>query len=154
MVIPMMADFTEQIAGWTYEDEYSVYSLPKTDDTVSELLCGDYYAYLDPKGSVAGYFCFGPSARIPAMQENAYAQPALDFGLGLAPDRCGYGHGVTFVQTGLDFARSEFRVQPIRLTVAAFNRRAIRTYEKTGFVKTAEITHRLTKQLFYIMIRP
>lgn len=51
-----------QISGWTYENEYSIYSFHQDEDTVKELMNGEYYAYLDQYNDLSGYFCFGKSA--------------------------------------------------------------------------------------------
>jgi ribosomal-protein-alanine N-acetyltransferase len=40
---------------------------------------------------------------------------------------------LTFVQSGLNFAMNNFSPARFRITVATFNERAIRVYERTGF---------------------
>jgi len=141
-----------QIAGWTYKNEYAVYSFTQTGDTLDELMNGEYYARLE-QGELIGYFCFGQSARIPTVEKDAYTDEALDMGLGMRPDLCGQGLGYAFVKSGLGFAQSRFACKQLRLTVAAFNLRAIRVYEKLGFRRTAEISHRLSHKPFLVMIR-
>ena len=152
MLLPMTDTYAGIISAWTYPNEYAVYSFTQTDETITELMNGGYYAYLDGQGRLTGFFCFGPSARIPTGDSHAYAEDALDIGLGMRPDLCGQGSGTVFVQAGLKFAASAFAPKRIRLTVAAFNMRAIRTYEKLGFQKAASITHQRTQQPFYVMI--
>ena len=61
------------------------------------------------------------------------SEPALDVGLGMRPDLTGRGLGEEFVHAGLRFARETYSPPAFRLTVAAFNRRAIRVYERAGF---------------------
>lgn len=48
------------------------------------------------------------------------------------PALCGQGKGLYFVNAGLTFVREKFAVTGFRLTVAAFNQRAIKVYEKPG----------------------
>ena len=57
----------------------------------------------------------------------------VDFGLGLHPDLTGKGLGANFVRAGLDFVQSQFSLKSIQLRVAAFNRRAIKVYQRVGF---------------------
>lgn len=58
---------------------------------------------------------------------------AVEIGLGLRPDLTGRGLGRAFLEAGLAFARDKYRPTIFRLSVAAFNRRAIRVYERVGF---------------------
>ena len=57
----------------------------------------------------------------------------LEYGLGLRPDLTGRGLGQEFVRAGLEFGRARFAPRKIMLNVAAFNKRAIRVYERLGF---------------------
>jgi RimJ/RimL family protein N-acetyltransferase len=105
---------------------------------MAELTGGSYYAVRDGYGGLAGFYCIGASARVPAGQKlHAYDDTGLmDIGLGMAPTLCGKGLGLAFLVRGLAFLREEFSASAFRLSVAAFNRRAIRVYEKAGFIKT------------------
>lgn len=152
-ILPMTQKEAEQISNWKYEGEYSLYSFEPGEETMSELMDGSYYACLDGKGELAGYFCFGASARIPLgeSEKNCYGQKALDFGLGMAPHRCGRGEGTRFMRAGLQFARQKFGEQPLRLVVASFNARAIHLYEKLGFVSQAQVSHLRSGMKFQLM---
>jgi len=149
----MTPEYAAQISGWTYENEYSIYSFQPGGDTLDELLNGEYFAVLDETHKLCGYFCFGTSARIPADEPDAYTADALDMGLGMHPALCGSGGGRAFVQSGLAFAQSRFGARQIRLTVAAFNARAIRVYERSGFRTVQRVMHRKTQTPFQIMLR-
>ena len=94
-----------------------------------------YHSVYDDDGELAGYFCFGEDARVPAgRQLGVYErEPALDVGLGMRPDFAGRGLGTEFVLAGLRFAREAYSPPAFRLTVAASNRRAVRVYERVGF---------------------
>ncbi|NLB36719.1 MAG: GNAT family N-acetyltransferase, partial [Clostridiales bacterium] len=47
MIVPMTAHDALQIAGWTYENEYSLYSFGRNSAAVCELMNGEYYAATD-----------------------------------------------------------------------------------------------------------
>ena len=94
-----------------------------------------YHSVYVEDGDLAGYFCFGEDARVPAGRRlGVYErEPALDVGLGMRPDLAGCGLGAEFVLAGLRFAKEAFSPLAFRLTVAAANLRAVRVYERVGF---------------------
>ena len=155
-VVPMSEAHAQEIARWQYPGAYAIYSFHPDEETLAELLDGSYYACLDEKGALAGYFCFGQSARIPLSQEQQalYEEDCLDFGLGMEPRHCGKGEGTAFMQAGLAFAAETFPPKQLRLVVASFNQRAIHLYQKLGFVRQAQVTHLRSGQPFELMVRP
>lgn len=142
------------IARWTYPAPYAMYSFSGTAEDERELLNGEYYACLDAADMLIGYFCFGASARIPALEADAYrAQKAYaDIGLGMRPEFCGHGLSGGFLRAGTRFALSALYACALRLTVAAFNERAIRAYRAAGFMPQGEITHARSGEKFLLMI--
>jgi len=152
MIVPMTRAYAEAIADWQYAEQYAVYSFRRDDATIKELMSGDYYACLDLDGDLMGYFCFGESAKIPAVETKVYEPGFLDIGLGMMPSLCGKGNGCSFMRSGLDFAENRFDAKKFRLSVASFNIRAIRVYEKTGFRTSQTATHRKTGDAFRIML--
>ncbi|MDF2801291.1 MAG: acetyltransferase [Anaerocolumna sp.] len=58
-----------------------------------------------------------------------------DIGLGISPALCGKGLGTDFLSYGMDFARKNLSANRFRLTVASFNVRAGKVYERLGFRK-------------------
>lgn len=123
------------ILTWRYEPPYSFYNADPTDveGALQVLLdpANAYHAAGDERGELVGFFCFGPDARVPGGDYGD--DDALDIGLALRPDLTGQGLGLAFLLAGLDFARQTFAPPRFRLTVATFNRRAIRVYERAGF---------------------
>ena len=134
MVIqPMTEEIAKRIQTWQYEDPYSLYSLKGDPNVFSELMNGSY-AFVTENDELTGYFCFGKSAQVPAGHDvNAYANPMLDLGLGLHPMHTGKGKGLRFVQAGLDYAYKTYGRKNVRLSVASFNKRAKKVYERAGF---------------------
>ncbi|AOM84001.1 GNAT family N-acetyltransferase [Salisediminibacterium beveridgei] len=134
-VVSMTRELANEIATWEYKEPFTFYNGEGDADTVNELLNGDYRAVLDPvSGICVGFFCFGPSAQVPSGHDaGVYHQEHLDIGLGLHPDQVGQGNGLAFLQAALHYGRVTCQKTSFRLTVATFNRPAIRVYEKAGF---------------------
>ncbi len=153
-IVPMSLSAAEEISGWQYPGEYAIYSFDGSGEAVSELMGGDYVACLMEDQRLTGYFCYGASARIPTVENDAYeadALDALDIGLGLRPDLCGAGLGMAFMECGMAYARERLGAKRLRLTVARFNKRAMRLYEKMGFVVEKEVKHKRSGMDFYVM---
>lgn len=153
MICVMSAAYAQRIAGWIYPGAYAIYSFPGDDEAIRELMDASYFVRLDKTGELTGYYCFGSSARIPTVEEGVYDAHLLDIGLGMRPDLCGQGGGTAFVMEGLRFGRAKFGALGFRLTVAAFNLRAIRTYEKAGFAVEKKIVHGESGMDFFVMMR-
>lgn len=60
----------------------------------------------------------------------------------MRPDITGQGRGGSFVRAGLRFLSQKEGIDQFRLVVASFNARAIRVYEKAGFVRTRSLKSR------------
>jgi ribosomal-protein-alanine N-acetyltransferase len=114
-IAPMNESFARAIADWHYEGVYAFYDFDRDPEDRAELLSpgrweGRYFAGLGDSGGLIGFFCFEPDG------------DTVELGLGAA-----------FIEAGLAFARRRFQPKRLSLKVAAFNRRAIRAYEKLGF---------------------
>ncbi len=149
---PMDRSAVRAIHGWQYEPPYDLYDL--ADEPLLALLRvfldpqNAYYRIIDEGDELVGYCCFGPDAQVPGGD---YGRQAVDVGLGLRPDLTGQGRGLGYVRAVLDFARCLFWSDAgtaawpaalpadqggpaaFRVTVAAFNKRAQRVWEKAGF---------------------
>ena len=132
---PITPDDAKSISRWRYGGRYSVYDGdPTSVDSLLEprLL---YHSVHDEGGDLVGYFCFGEDARVSAGRDIYQRESALDVGLGMRPDLAGRGLGEEFVRAGLIYAEEAYSPPAFRLTVASFNHRAIRVYERAGFQK-------------------
>jgi RimJ/RimL family protein N-acetyltransferase len=151
---PMDEASARKRLNWRYEPPYNFYN-PRTDAT--EYLMQDlldphkaYYAITDEQGVLVGYCCFGINARVPGGD---YNKMALDVGLGMRPDLTGQGRGHGFFTAIVDFAWRELKPQALRVTVAAFNRRAMRVYEKAGFERVQEFQRSGDGAEFVILVK-
>ena len=119
--------------SWRYEAPYDVYNLDPPDEEVVRFFLDSknaYYSIIDEHENLVGFCCFGSDAQVPGGD---YSINALDIGIGIRPDLTGQGHGLTYVNTVLDFAGRTFKPTLLRVTVAEFNKRAVRVWEKAGF---------------------
>lgn len=146
------AEDARQIAGWRYDGEYAFYN--RREDALEETFenDGSSFSAFDEEGSLVGFFHFGDDGQIPTVEEHVYEDDALDIGLGMRPDLCGKGLGLSFLREGLKFALKRFNVKTFRLSVAAFNERAVKVYGKAGFKTVATVTNSYFNNKFYIML--
>jgi len=122
------------VAAWKYEPPYSFYDWTADPDDLAELLGKEtrdekYYSAISAEEELVGWFAFSD-------EENCVA-----VGLGLRPDLTGRGLGLAYLQAGLAFAMQRFTPCRFRLSVATFNERAIRVYERAGFAPLRTFDH-------------
>lgn len=149
----MSEEYARQIATWQYGGEYAIYSFTGDVAAVAELCGGGYFAWLQSGNGPAGYVCAGAPAQIPLEAgSNVYGAAALDVGIGLRPDLCGKGGGRAFFTEAVQFVQKQYGASALRLTVAAFNKRALRVYQKAGFGQRCTVRHARTQQEFIVML--
>ncbi|MEN2466115.1 GNAT family N-acetyltransferase [Ornithinibacillus sp. JPR2-1] len=145
----MTDHYAIKILEWKYEKPYDLYNNVLSGDAIIELTSSSYKAILS-KDRVVGFYCTGKDAQVPAGNEvGAYERECVDIGLGMHPDLTGKGFGTPFFAYILEDISTT--PQCLRLTVADFNKRAIRLYEKFGFVKVRAF-HR-GEMKFIVMIK-
>jgi [ribosomal protein S18]-alanine N-acetyltransferase len=105
------------MARWRYPPPYDFYD----GDAEPVLNPERFFQACDGAGELIGFYYFEPTP------------PDLDYGLGLRPDLTGRGLGLEFFRAGLAFARERYAPSRVFLHVAAFNERARRVYERSGF---------------------
>ena len=109
-----------ELERWRYEPPYDFYDGDADPVTNPER----FFAARDDDGELIGFYYFEEKDDV------------LEIGLGLRPELTGRGRGEQFLRAGLEFGRARFAPRQIVLNVAAFNERAIRVYERVGFVET------------------
>ncbi len=137
----MTQDEAEAIAAWRCDPPYDFYDWTADEGDLAELLDpvrrGDkYFSAHEPAGELIGFFGFTREDHV------------VDVGLGLRPDLTGRGLGPAFLEQGLAFAKDRFEPRRFRLSVATFNERAIKVYERAGFVVTRTFTHETSGGVF------
>lgn len=140
------------VARWHYPPPYQLYDLARgpllssvvLHRAMAPLRWLGFYAVRSADDPLVGVFSFRRLG------------PALEIGVALRPDLTGAGQGLAFVQAGLAFGRSTYAPASFRLDVASFNQRAIRVYQRAGFVAGQRFTRytRLGRYEFMEMSRP
>ncbi|MGK7377433.1 GNAT family N-acetyltransferase [Planococcus sp. 1R117A] len=137
----MNRTLAEEVLNWKYTAPYDFYNNDLTDEEISELLNGTYFALLNEVKELAGFFCVGTSAQVPmGHRYNVYGESFVDMGLGMNPKLVGKGQGTAFGSFVLNYIEESHPGLPVRLTVASFNKRAIHLYEKLGFVRKSRFS--------------
>ena len=136
--IPMNFKHAEEIAyNWKYEDPYSFYNMTEDEEDLQEFLNQEswkdsFYAVINEQKELVGFFQYNVD------------NSELVIGLGLKPELTGLGLGEKFVKSGLTYGISKFKdkAESITLSVASFNERAIKIYQKLGFeIAKQELVH-------------
>lgn len=122
---------------WHYEPPYDMYNCPTAD--LEEALQynidpkNNVYAMFDQNDELVAYCSYGEDAQVPGGD---YSEEALDIGLMVRPELTGRGLGAAFAREVIRNGIERYTPKKLRVTIAAFNKRAIRTWEKNGFQQT------------------
>lgn len=143
------------VIQWRYEPPYDIYNLVTTDCDAQVRFLADprnhYYAMVySPDDDLVGFCCFGVEAQVPGGD---YTEAALDIGLGVRPDRTGCGLGQAFVEAVIAFGRERFGAPVLRVTIAEFNARALRVWERAGFERVGRFTRAGDGRAFLVLMR-
>ncbi len=153
----MQKQIITKILNWKYDEPYSFYNICKDDsdyiDTIIEFISGYYYSVHNENDDLIGYFCFGKSASLRETEQyDLYKDgKVLDIGFGLKPELTGQGKGKNFIMAILNFCHERFSFQSFRLTVASFNKRAIKVYKRLGFKSVGSFKRNSDSVEFIIM---
>ncbi|SFT27382.1 GNAT family N-acetyltransferase [Paenibacillus sp. BC26] len=131
-VVPLSDALAEELSTWRYEPPYDFYNW-STWEVMQQLGIefGDAYvreqqyaAVTHDDGRLVGFAQFFPLLGVTRI------------GLGLRPDLCGQGLGLPLLQAIVAEAIRRAPNDIIDLEVHVWNTRAIRTYERSGFIIT------------------
>lgn len=150
--LPMTAEHAACILNWKYPPPYDLYDYDKAAEHILDSAGWGktLFAALDETGALAGELTLGFLDRddewvsLDDMQAGRLEGCILWIGFGLRPDLTGQGLGLDFINAcaefAVQFARRQYRYSGanIGLGVYQFNQRAIKVYERAGFVKFME----------------
>ena len=123
-----------EFVRWQYEPPYDMYNCPrgKVKKAVQYNIDpkNNVYAMFDQGGKLIGYCSYGRDAQVPGGD---YSQEALDIGLMIKPELTGQGMGTFFTNDVILNGLAKYDPSKLRVTIASFNKRAVRTWKKNGF---------------------
>lgn len=157
---PITAEDVRQILTWRYEPPYDIYNMSSGLADAFELAEAIDY-FLRPQyhfqamlrqatGELAGFCSFGQDGQVSGGD---YSTSAVDIGMGVHPQNTGRGLGRTFAGAAIDFAQKTFNSPRLRVTIAEFNRRAQRVWERHNFVPVQRFYALYGKRPFLIFTR-
>lgn len=148
--VPMNKLYGIEISdNWKYKDEYAIYDyVYEKDDLLDEGGWGfNRFAVLDESDNLIGELTVSFFREVEenseddgyVEKEEAQNNPGEIFemwiGFGMRPDLIGKGSGKDFISQCVDYAvgHHKYKGEYVRLGVAQFNIRAIKTYQRNGF---------------------
>ncbi|MCD1260031.1 GNAT family N-acetyltransferase [Paenibacillus athensensis] len=131
-LVPFTEAHGPAVCAWTYPAPYEAYGWPEWSAMQREtrefadpdLRRDQYAAAVDADGALVGYAQFFPLAGV------------IRLGLGLRPDLCGRGWGAAYAQLLAQEAERRAPGCEVDLEVLVNNVRAVKAYERAGFVIT------------------
>jgi ribosomal-protein-alanine N-acetyltransferase len=131
---PMNEEYANDIANWHYDGIYSFYDMTADEDDLRILMDANNWqniirAVLNRDDQLVGWAAF-------YTEDHEFW-----LSLGLRPDLTGQGLGEEFVLACVEYAASHYDLtkHTIKLHVALFNQRAIKAYQRVGFIETDKI---------------
>jgi len=119
-----------RVCEWKYPPPYDRYCWPAWEHVLREAR-----EFGDPDIRAAQYLSVRsePGDELAAYVQLFPLDRAIRIGLGLRPDLCGLGYGASIIRLAAEEARRRRPDAEIDLEVEAWNRRAIKAYEKAEF---------------------
>ena len=139
------------VLSWRYAHPYDCYNFKGTlESGLVEFLHPDnsFHAILNAQGRLESYCSFGADGQVPGGD---YRTKALDLGLGIRPELTGKGHGKYYARAVMAYGFEHYKAQRLRVTIAAFNKRAQRVWRKLGFKPEEAFTKLSTEERFLIL---
>lgn len=150
---PMTDEYARQILTWKYKGQYAQYDYENEAEHILDT--GEWgntlFAVLDETNTLIGELSFGfldesdEWISQTSLEAGQTEGAILWVGFGLRPDLTGKGLGLSFVNACTDYAikiarqRYAYRGEWVGLGVFQFNQRAIKVYERAGYVKFSEL---------------
>lgn len=118
--------------NWHYDGDYAFYDMKNDPEDYEEIVTPElrsdhYFQILDENGQLSAFFCLDPVEKEPSQ---------VEVGLGMAPELTGHGRGLTLMKIIQDFVEQKHQYKKVILTVAEFNQRAQKVYQKAGYQTT------------------
>lgn len=141
------------ILSWRYQPPYDFYNDSEEDTGLVQYLLhpqNNFYSILNENSELVAYCSFGQDGQVTGGD---YRDEALDIGIGIRPDLTGRGKGVEYANAVLEFADTLFKPKAFRVTIAAFNKRAIRLWQKLEFEQQQSFERGSDGMQFIVLMR-
>ncbi len=140
------------ILNWRYEPPYDFYNYLEEEVTLEYFLNpqNNFYKIVDENGELVGYCSFGQDGQVSGGD---YRYEGLDIGMGIRPDMTGQGKGVEYANIVLEFAESLLKPKAFRVTITAFNKRALRLWQKLEFEQQQSFERKSDGMQFIVLVR-
>lgn len=137
----------KQICAWKYSSPYDLYNM---NDSFLELAMNleNHCHAIFFQENLVGFFWWGIHTRVFG---HSYCDRYVDVDLRMNPAFVGKGYGKKYVQTILDFLKTEMQIVKVRCTVVAVNQSALEIFQKLGFDDHYEFENPQNKMLYKIM---
>ncbi|MCC5807336.1 MAG: GNAT family N-acetyltransferase [Opitutales bacterium] len=149
---PISEAYAREIASWQYESPYDIYGHPPSDqeDAIAYLMADENNVFAVIRdGEVIGFRSFGEDGQVPGGK---YEEGYLDTGGGLRPDLTGKGMGEEVIRKGLEIGSDYYVADRFRVTVAAFNQRALKVCRRIGFREVQRFRRQVGSEQFAILV--
>ncbi|MEW8995292.1 GNAT family N-acetyltransferase [Clostridium sp.] len=122
--VPTKGD-VDDILTWKYDGIYSFY-----DNDIQKEKMEWIESFVD---SDDNFSIYNDNNKLVGNCSFYYIEEFFCVGLQMRPELTGKGFGIEFAKAIVDLGREKYKLNYIDLTVAKFNNRAIKVYEKLGF---------------------
>lgn len=126
---PMNPEAAKQICSWQYEPPYSIYNYMTYEESVRK------QAAITQISKADNYLCFWDNETLVAYTSIILKEEKVYIGIGVAPRFCGQGMGETYLNQTIIECKKRYPSKEIWVQVRSWNERAIKCYEKSGFVE-------------------
>ena len=122
----MTEDEKYVIADWRYTGDYALYNTRPYEEDRKKGVGFAHPGFIGfsfyDRDALIGFTCLYEEDR------------EIMIGIGVAPEYCGRGDGREMLETTCGLSETMFPGKPLYLEVRTWNARAVRCYEKAGFV--------------------
>jgi [ribosomal protein S18]-alanine N-acetyltransferase len=152
---PIDQESARAVLAWRYPPPYDLYHVELTEAELQGAITflidpANAYYRMDRVGELEAFCCYGNDAQVGGGD---YSADALDLGLGVRPDLTGQGQGAVYAQAVVLFGIQIYEPSTLRVTIAAFNQRAQRTWHKLGFTQHQEFLAPASGRPFVVLTR-
>ena len=142
------------VLEWRYIPPYDCYNFDarNTRSDLSYLIDprNAFFAISNSHQALEGFCSFGSDGQVPGGD---YEAQALDIGMGMRPDLTGKGRGKIYARAVVTYGTAQYDAKLLRVTIAAFNRRALRVWVQMGFDPIEKFFKTNSETEFVVMLR-